>query len=128
VTSTGADGTFRLEGVPPGTYVLTARPPGAPPIYVRASEARDRDTTDVGSLGGGSTAARIFGNVVGPDGRVKARGERSRAVQRAPGAGQQRCAGRRLPLEALAARRLHADKQRPAISEPLRFSATPRSP
>jgi hypothetical protein len=71
VTSTGADGTFRLENVPPETYVLTARPPGAPPIHVRGVEARDRETTDVGSLEvqhGGT----IFGNVVGPDGRVKA--------------------------------------------------------
>lgn len=70
VTVTGEDGVFRLENVPPATYVLTARPPGSPPIHVRDVESRDRETTDVGALEvqrGGT----IFGNVVGPDGRVK---------------------------------------------------------
>jgi hypothetical protein len=71
VTQTGEDGVFRLENVPPATYVLSARPPGSPPLHVRDVEVRDRETTDLGTLEL-QRGATLFGNVVGPDGRVKA--------------------------------------------------------
>ncbi len=71
VTATDAQGAFRLGHVPPATYVLSARPPGAPPIHVRDVEVFEQGLTDVGTLDVERGGA-LFGNVIGPDGRARA--------------------------------------------------------
>ena len=70
VTTTSPEGRFLLEHVPPATYVLTLRPPGAPPIHVRDVQVREGEATDVGSLAVERGGA-LFGNVVGADGRER---------------------------------------------------------
>jgi hypothetical protein len=81
---TAPDGRFHLEHVPVASYVLTLRPPGAPPIHVRDVEVREAELTDVGALTA-EQGGTLFGNVVGADGqqrsgvRVSAAGERHQA-------------------------------------------------
>jgi len=65
---TGADGDFRFGHVPPARYVLTLRPPGAPPLHLRDVEAREGELTDVGTLQA-ERGGTILGSVTGSDGR-----------------------------------------------------------
>jgi protocatechuate 3,4-dioxygenase beta subunit len=67
---TGDDGAFRFAHVPPGRYVLTLHPPGAPPLHLRDVEAREGELTDVGALQAEPGGA-IVGSVTGPDGRPR---------------------------------------------------------
>jgi len=66
-TDTDAEGAFRLEHVPAGTYTLKARASDAPPLLVRDVLVTEGGTRDLGLLQlprGGV----IFGNVLGADG------------------------------------------------------------
>ncbi len=68
---TGADGSFLLQHVPPGTYTLSARPADAPPLHVRDVRVTDEVDTDVGALTL-PLGCTLSGNVIGPDGRPRA--------------------------------------------------------
>ncbi len=70
VTQTDREGAFRLDHVPEGEYVLTARPSSGPPLHVRGVRALEGTEIDVGTLhlqqGG-----KVGGVVRGPDGRPR---------------------------------------------------------
>jgi hypothetical protein len=67
---TDADGRFRIEHVPGGSVVVSARMTGMPPVHIRDVELDDGLVVDIGMIelrAGGY----VTGTVIGPDGRSR---------------------------------------------------------
>jgi hypothetical protein len=65
---TDEDGRFRIEHVPGGSFVVSARMAGLPPVHIRGVELDDGLVVDIGMIelrAGGY----VVGTVIGPDGR-----------------------------------------------------------